>query len=107
MIACGERWPDGSLRPALEDWIGAGAVIEHLPGSRSPEAQAAFEAYRHAKDNLLAVLSDCSSGRELIESGFAGDVELAAQLSVSETVPILLGESFTPWIADRARGSLG
>src|SRR5262249_22041012 len=45
VVAAGERWNDGSLRPALEDLLGAGAVIAMLPGGRSPEAEGAAAAF--------------------------------------------------------------
>ncbi len=65
VIAAGERWPDGSLRPAIEDWVGAGAIIAHLAGRRSPEAEVAFRAFEHVQSDLAWYLAECSSGREL------------------------------------------
>lgn len=38
VIACGELDADGLLRPAIEDLVGAGAILSHLEGSLSPEA---------------------------------------------------------------------
>jgi 2-phosphosulfolactate phosphatase len=89
VIAAGERWPDGSLRVALEDWIGAGAIIAHLTGRRSPEAELAYRAFHHAQLDLAGYLSQCGSGRELIERGYAEDVHLAAELNISDAVPLL------------------
>jgi 2-phosphosulfolactate phosphatase len=94
VIACGERWADGSLRPAWEDLVGAGAVIAELPRPWSSEAEAAWAAFRIAAPDLPGQLRACSSGRELIERGFATDVELAAAVGVSECVPVLIGEVF-------------
>ena len=45
-----------------------------------------------ARDDLPARLFACSSGRELVEKGFADDVEVAGRVDVSETVPVLEGE---------------
>jgi 2-phosphosulfolactate phosphatase len=93
VIPAGEQWPDGSLRPAIEDWIGAGAVLSHLPGTRSPEASLAIAAFeRYAAGDI--VLSECSSGKELIDRGFREDVELAAALDVSTAAPRLREGAF-------------
>lgn len=94
IIPAGEQWPDGSLRPALEDWIAAGAIISQLPGSRSPEAEAALVAFERVRSDLAAALNRCSSGKELIARGFSADVELAAQLDVSPCVPRLVDGAF-------------
>jgi 2-phosphosulfolactate phosphatase len=88
VIACGERWPDGTLRPAVEDLAAAGAIIAELRGSASSESLAALAAWNSAKNDLGSFLADCASGRELIERGFAIDVEIAAEVDMSDTVPI-------------------
>ena len=90
----GERWPDGSLRPSIEDWLGAGAILRLLPGAKSPEAAAAIAAFESAQNTLREELEACISGRELVEKGFAQDAELAAQFNVSEHVPRLEQKSF-------------
>ena len=96
VIPAGERWPDGSLRPALEDWLGAGAILRHLPGRASPEARAAASAYEQHRAALRDTIAACASGRELIERGFAEDVAIATAADVSETVPVLVDGAFHP-----------
>ena len=94
VIPCGERWPDGSLRPAVEDLIGAGAIVHHLAGSKSPEAQAAEAAFIACRADLARVVAACSSGRQLIDGGFGSDVEHASRLECSDSAPLLQGEAF-------------
>lgn len=90
IISAGERWSDGSLRPAIEDWIGAGAIISQLNGSLSPEARAALAAFRHAQAETELLVKQCGSGKELIARGFEEDVVLASALDVSACVPTLI-----------------
>ncbi len=94
VIACGEQWPDGSLRPALEDLLGAGAVLSRLPGSRSPDARAAVAAWLDASVGIKATLLECPSGRELLERGCEDDVQYAAHVDVSEVVLVLRDGAF-------------
>jgi 2-phosphosulfolactate phosphatase len=103
VVAAGERWQQsaeqtGSLRPAVEDLIGAGAILAALaPNRPSPEAVATMAAFRAVASDLEQFLAACSSGQELRERGFADDVELAARLDVSLTVPRLDGDAFSSW----------
>jgi 2-phosphosulfolactate phosphatase len=94
IVPAGERWPDGSLRPSIEDLLGAGALIEHLIGSMSPEAQTAQDAFRAARHRLEERLMHSVSGTELIERGYTRDVHLASQLNVSQCVPRLQGGAY-------------
>ncbi len=94
VIPAGERWQDGSLRPAWEDLIGAGAILSHLDGSSSPEAEAAIAAFQQARNQLDTALGQCGSGKELIQRGFASDVELAASLNASNCVSLLLNGAY-------------
>lgn len=90
VIPAGERWKeDQTLRPSFEDLVGAGAIIQHLAGSISPEAQVAMDAFRGVVSDLQARLRQCSSGKELIEMGFEDDIAIIAQMDVDECAPIM------------------
>jgi 2-phosphosulfolactate phosphatase len=97
VVPAGERWPDDTLRPCVEDLWGAGAVLAGLVargvGDLSPEARAAIHAWAGAR--LPADLHDCAGGRELAAAGFADDVAMAAEVDASDVVPVLDGEAFT------------
>ena len=95
LIGAGERWPDGTLRPAIEDLMAAGAIIANLTGSKSPEALAAEAVWNSFKNRISDVLLKCSSGRELIGRGYEQDVDLAAQYDVSTAVPVLRDRAFS------------
>ena len=94
VVAGGERWSDGSLRPCLEDLLGAGAILSHLTKNRSPEAAAAVGAFLALRDRLRSALADTASGRELISWGYEGDLDVAAELNASDAAPRLSNRSY-------------
>jgi len=94
VIPAGERWSDGSLRPCLEDWLGAGAVLASLPGSRSPEADAAVAIFDRRRASLADAIRQCSSGRELEGRGQLSDLALASDLDASACAPRFDGAAF-------------
>jgi 2-phosphosulfolactate phosphatase len=93
VVACGERWrevnEDGELRFALEDYLGAGAVLSALRHERSPEADVCAAAFESARERIDAVLWDCASGRELRAMDRAQDIIDCARLDVYDAVPML------------------
>ncbi|MEU4740840.1 2-phosphosulfolactate phosphatase [Actinosynnema sp. NPDC023658] len=98
VVPGGERWgvdlaeaaDAGPLRPAVEDWLGAGAVVASLLGYGSASVEAAMAAEAFAWASVEDALAGCVSGRELIAAGHAGDVALASQVNVSTAVPRLV-----------------
>lgn len=111
VVAAGEQWPGGSLRPAVEDLWGAGAVVDRLArhGWRrsSPEAAAARAAWLAVEGDVLPALLGCASGQELVAKGWRGDVEIAAEVSGSRSVPLLQGPAFRDAPSRRPAGGAG
>lgn len=96
VVAAGERWRDASLRPALEDLLGAALLVDGLaasPGGLSVEAAIAVAVLDGVPD-LPAAVRGCGSGLELIRGGFPQDVEVAVEMDSSDVVPLLRGGIF-------------
>jgi 2-phosphosulfolactate phosphatase len=107
VIAAGERWPDGTLRPAVEDLWGAGAVIAAVERlgitALSPEARSAAAAWHAIEATLDLALASCSSGTELADAGFSADVAIAGEVDASGCVPLLSVDRFADALAPQAR----
>ena len=108
VVPAGERWPDDSLRPAVEDLWGAGSVVaalaqrlEHRGGPLllSPEAEAAGAAWLAVEDRASEALHSCASGLELVAQGWPDDVAIAAELNASGVVPVLTDGAYTGYPA--------
>lgn len=89
------------LRFAVEDLLGAGAVIDAL-GARgidhtSPEAAAACEAFRGLRGAVRHLLTASGSGQELIERGGRDEVLAAAELDAEASVPVLRDGAFVAY----------
>lgn len=99
VVPCGEMWSDileneERLRPSIEDYLGAGAILAELSGEKSPEAEVCAGAFRSSAERLKELIWDCGSGRELRDRGFEQDVHYCSQLNVTNIVPILKERRF-------------
>jgi len=94
IIACGERWdhanPDGQLRFAIEDYLGAGAILSKLDVDKSAEAIVSETSFRGSQMSIAESLLGSASGRELLARSLIRDVNLAADLDLFDAVPIFL-----------------
>ncbi|MFT3798120.1 2-phosphosulfolactate phosphatase [Microbacterium sp.] len=118
VIACGERehraapvgsvpaadaaaMTAGALRFAVEDLLGAGAVIDALGAlgldHTSPEAAAAGEAFRGLRGATRHLLTASGSGQELIDRGARDEALAAAALDAAASVPVLRDGVFTAY----------
>jgi len=89
VIPAGEKWPNGTIRFAIEDYLGAGALLSELKGDFSTDAIAAKKIFKSIRPELNDIISGSLSGRELIEKGFPEDIEIALELNAGRSVPVL------------------
>jgi 2-phosphosulfolactate phosphatase len=96
IVAAGElssREPGASLRFAVEDQLGAGAIVDALGvlgiDHTSPEAAAAGEAFRGLRGATRHLLTASGSGQELIDLGRREEVLNAAAVDAASVVPVL------------------
>jgi len=80
---------------ALEDLLGAGAILDALLGkgaelrTLSDGARLSLELFRRERARLPAFLGECESGRNLTRLGSGDDVALCSQLDVLRVAPRL------------------
>ncbi|WP_322410151.1 2-phosphosulfolactate phosphatase [Microbacterium invictum] len=97
VIPAGELGHGGDpLRFAVEDLLGAGAVIDALAtrgiDHSSPEAATAGESFRGLRGAVRHLLTASGSGQELIEKGLRDAVVRAAEIDASAAVPVARGD---------------
>ena len=103
VLACGERTgrdAGAPLRFAVEDQLGAGAIIDAL-GARgidhtSPEAAVAAESFRALRRATTHLVTASGSGRELTGAGLGDQVRAAAAVDAASVVPVLRDGVFRP-----------
>lgn len=104
VIAAGEADADGAVRFAVEDHLGAGAIIDALTDlgidHTAPDAAVAAEGFRALKRALRHMVSASGSARELADGVEATDrmrasgavpttTSSAAELDALDVVPVL------------------
>jgi 2-phosphosulfolactate phosphatase len=105
VVPCGERTDsreDGPMRFAIEDYLGAGAVLAGLAGDKSPGARLCEAAFTQNREELRTLIWESASGRELRERGFETDVTFALEVDRFSSVPVLRNGRYEALNADQA-----
>ncbi|MBX3092102.1 MAG: 2-phosphosulfolactate phosphatase [Cryobacterium sp.] len=93
ILAAGDVRADGSIRFAVEDELGAGAIIDALATLGidycSPEAAAACASFTGLTSAIRHLVSASASARELTDGGKSRDVALAAEVDSSSNVHVV------------------
>lgn len=82
-------------RFCLEDAVGGGMLVDRLLSiaDRSIDLTDAARAARHLfaahRDDLLGMLRGSEWGREIIQKGFGTDLEICAQVDLTDVVPVM------------------
>ncbi|GAA5202278.1 2-phosphosulfolactate phosphatase [Microbacterium jejuense] len=104
VIAGGEltgRDAGASLRFAVEDQLGAGAIVDALGvlgiDHTSPDAAAAAEAFRGLRGALRHLLTASGSGQELLARDARDEVLGAAAVDAASVVPVLRDGAFVAY----------
>lgn len=84
--------------PAMEDVLGAGAVIDALFSRAGVElegdlARMAARLFRCSRDDLRSVMADSIGGRNVLAVGLGADIEFASRL---DSVPVVGGVADGP-----------
>jgi 2-phosphosulfolactate phosphatase len=74
---------------AVEDYLGAGAIISYSRLKKAPAAEVCELAFRAAQDRLKDFMLKSFSGKYLVQHSLTKDVVHAAQLNQYDIIPII------------------
>ncbi|OGC41455.1 hypothetical protein A2Y85_05890 [candidate division WOR-3 bacterium RBG_13_43_14] len=74
---------------AIEDYLGAGAIIDQCRLSRTTEAQLCARAFSSVRSRLIFFLKSSFSGRYLVEHHLQKDIEHATKLNLYNVLPVV------------------
>ena len=79
----------------MEDAVGSGMLIDRLLSiatrafELSDAARAAHQLFATYRDDLLGMLQGSEWGRNIIQKGFGADLEICAQVDLTDIVPVM------------------
>lgn len=74
---------------AIEDYLGAGAILGHVDLTKSAEAYVCEQAYQSVAGQLLKLVRDSFSGRYLEQHDLLDDVHHAVKVNTYSVVPVI------------------